>query len=92
MSPVSKILVFLVALALSTSLGYLKGKKDAEAEFQGRILAYIEAGQKLDDARRRVAQERDELAARLEEEAYADPVIVERCLSPDRLRRLNSLR
>lgn len=83
------------ALALSAFTGwqgYRAGRAACEAAHNATLLAHIEAGRKLDDDRRRLARERDELAAQLEEEAHADPVIVERCLAPGRVQRLNTLR
>lgn len=83
------------ALALSSFTGwrgYHIGYAKAESDHAARLLAEIEAGQKLDAARRALAAERDSLARQLEEESHADPVVVERCLSPNRVRRLNTLR
>lgn len=71
---------------------YSKGYEAAEAKHNAALLAQIEAGEKLEEARRVVAAERDELAKKLEEEAYADPVVIHRCLSPSRLRRLQTIR
>lgn len=84
-----------VGLALSAGAGlygYRAGQFACEAEHKARLLEEIEAGQRLEQERQRIARERDQLHRQLEEEAHADPVIVERCLSPDRVRRLNALR
>ncbi|WP_197919305.1 hypothetical protein [Thiosulfatihalobacter marinus] len=82
-----------IALAgLSGWQGYRMGYSAAEDDKRAELLAQIEAGQKLDDARRKIAQERDQLARELEERAYADPVVCERCLGPGRVRRLNAIR
>lgn len=83
------------ALALAATAGwkgYQMGFAAAEAAQNARLLAQIEASEKLDADRREIARERDQLARKLEDEAHADPVVVDRCLSPDRVRRLNSLR
>lgn len=72
--------------------GYRMGYVAAEADQNAALLAQIEAGRKLDQERRRIAAERDSLARQLEDEANADPVFVDRCLSPERVLRLNRLR
>ncbi|WP_162947025.1 hypothetical protein [Ruegeria sp. EL01] len=87
--------VILGVLALvvgSGGLGYRMGYSAAEDDHKAELLEQIEAGQRSEAARIRVANERDDLARMLEEEENADPVIVEQCLSPDRVRRLNALR
>lgn len=82
----------LAALAVSGGFGYRMGQRACTAAHDAARLAQIEAGRKLDEARRQAARERDLLARQLEEQAYADPVLVERCLGPDRVRRLNAYR
>lgn len=72
--------------------GYRVGYSTCENSHRAELLAQIEAGQKLEEARRKVAQERDQLARELEDAAYADPVVVEQCLDLDRVRRLNAIR
>lgn len=72
--------------------GYRLGYAAAGADHNAQLLAEIEAGAKLEEERRSLAAERDALARQLEEESHADPVFVERCLAPDRVRRLNTLR
>ena len=72
--------------------GYRMGVNACEARQNAELLAQIEAGEKLEADRIRLKQQRDALARKNEELANADPVLVERCLSPDRMRRLNSLR
>lgn len=89
---IGAVAALLACSALSGWQGYRMGHAVAEARYNSRLLAEIEAGQKLDEARRVLARQRDDLARQLEEEAHADPVIVERCMSPDRVRRLNTLR
>ena len=84
--------LWLASVALTGWQAYRRGYGDSEAAHAAQMLARIEAGQKLDAARRQVALERDALARKLEREAHADPVVVERCLGPDRLRRLNAIR
>lgn len=85
-------LVAIVAVLGVVALGaYNRGKSDCEAAFNAARLDQIEAGEKLDDERRKIAIERDKLARELEEQAYAEPVVVQRCLSPSRVRRLNAL-
>lgn len=70
---------------------YQLGKRACEASRAAQIEAEREAGKILDEARLKVARERDDLARKLEEAAYAEPVIVDRCLSPGRVYRLNQL-
>lgn len=72
--------------------GYRLGFATSEARHNFERLARIEAGQKLEQARRQIARERDQLSRKLEEQAYAQPVAVERCLGPGRVRRLNAIR
>lgn len=88
-----------VALAAAVALsaftgwrGYVAGYAAAEADQRAALLSQIEAGQKLEAARRALALERDDLARQLEEESHATPVYVDRCLAPDRVRRLNTIR
>lgn len=93
MIPAPWLLAGTVALAaLAGWQGYRMGHAACEDARRAELLAQIEAGQKLDAARRKAAQERDQLARELEGAAYADPVIVEQCLGPDRVRRLNAIR
>lgn len=77
--------------ALAFWQGYRWGHDISEAQHQAEILKRIEEGQKLDAERIKVARERDDLARRLEEQANADPVVVNQCLGPSRVRRLNAL-
>jgi hypothetical protein len=71
---------------------YSQGIAKCQADHRADMLAQIEAGQKLEAARADEARKREELARKLEEQAYADPVVVEQCLGPDRVRRLNAIR
>ncbi|MEP3295333.1 MAG: hypothetical protein ABJO27_02395 [Pseudoruegeria sp.] len=86
------ITIFAVVTAFAGWQGYRMGHAACEAAHDAETLARIEAAQKLDAERIDVARTRDELARKLEEQAHADPIIVERCLNTDRVRRLNSLR
>ena len=84
-----------IALLLAAACGwqgYRMGHRAAVADHQEAELERVEAGRILEEDRRRLAQERDRLARKLEESAYAEPVVVERCLAPSRVRRLNSIR
>lgn len=80
-----------VLLAGSMWWAYGKGYDIATAKHERAIAAQVAAGEALNEERRRVAAERDDLARQLEETANADPVVVERCLGPSRVFRLNSL-
>ncbi|SEJ91903.1 hypothetical protein SAMN05444007_108262 [Cribrihabitans marinus] len=73
-------------------LAYRQGRAAAEARHAQELLDRIEAGRKLEAERFRIARERDALLRRMEEDAYADPVVVRQCLGPGRVRRLNALR
>ena len=86
------VLALCAALAAFGVWMYRTGYAAAEGAAQARLLAQIEAGQDLEEQRRKIAVERDTLARKLEEAAYADPVVVDRCLGPDRVRRLNAIR
>lgn len=72
--------------------GYQMGYSASEDDHNAEKLALIEAGQKLEASRIRVARQREMEARELEEQANADPVVVEQCFGPDRVRRLNTLR
>lgn len=72
--------------------GYRMGYSQAEDDHNAEKLALIEAGQKLESARIHAANQREAEARELEEQANADPVAVEQCFSPVRVRRLNTLR
>lgn len=72
--------------------GHRVGYASAVSDHQSELLAQIEAGQKLEIARRHAMQQRDQLARELEEEAHADPIAVEHCLGPGRVQRLNAIR
>lgn len=85
-------LLLCVVAALAALQGYELGQGHAEARHKAALLAQIEAGQKLEGARREAARQRDELAHKLEVQAHADPVVVHRCIGPSRVRRLNALR
>ena len=70
---------------------YRWGYEAADTAHKEALAAEIQAGLRLDAERRAAAAERDELARQLEEAGNADPIIVDRCLSPNRVRRLNGL-
>ena len=78
-------------LAFTWWHGHSTGKAACEADHNAEQLARIEAGRMLETARRKVAQERDQLARELEEQAHAEPVSVLRGLGPGRVRRLNAI-
>lgn len=80
------------AVAAIFLFGYRLGGTACQRKHDAAFLAQIEAGQKLDRARIEAMRARDLLAQQLEELSHADPVVVERCLGPGRLRRLNTLR
>lgn len=84
--------LIVVSCGLTGWKAYGLGKSKCEATHNQERLDRAQAGEKLEQARRIVARERDELARKLKESAYADPVVVERCLSPNRVRRLNAIR
>lgn len=81
-----------VLTAVAGWQGYRMGYNKCEAAHNLERLAQIEAGQKLEAARRQALSERDELARRLDEEGFGDTVYVERCLGPSRVQRLNGVR
>ncbi|MBT2130138.1 hypothetical protein [Aliiroseovarius lamellibrachiae] len=86
------VLFLIGAVSLAGWQGYRLGYRASEAAKNAEHLAQIEAGKMLEAARLKAAAERDDLHRKLEEKAYADPVVVERCLGPDRVQRLNALR
>lgn len=71
--------------------GYRIGYDASDAAHNDATLAAIAEGKRLDAARLKAQTERDELSRKLEEAANEDPIIVSQCLSPDRVRRLNTL-
>ncbi|MEM9107584.1 MAG: hypothetical protein AAGC96_18205, partial [Pseudomonadota bacterium] len=90
-----RIAPYLAGLALLLAAlwwAYTKGIEKCQADHNAELLERIEEGQRLEAERHEIAQERDNLARQLEEQANADPVFVEQCLSPDRVRRLNAYR
>lgn len=83
------------ALALSSLAGlqgYRVGYSAADADFNAKLMAQMEAGRKLEADRRALSLERDNLARQLEEEGNSMPVLVDRCLAPARVQRLNAIR
>jgi len=72
--------------------GYQRGGADCRSEYQARELEEIRKSNELDEARRKAERERDELARNLEEEINASPVVINRCIGPDRGVQLNRLR
>ncbi len=89
---VIKAAVGVVILSAAFGIGWVQGSAKCEARHSQALINQIEAGQMLEDARRAVVRQRDDLVRQLEELAHADPVVVERCLGPDRVRRLNAIR
>lgn len=85
------ILAVLALAAGSAWQGYRIGHRAAEAAHGAEILKQIEEARQLEAERIQIARERDELARRLEDEANADPVVVNQCIGPGRVRRLNAL-
>lgn len=82
------IAAFLGCMWWAYGQGVAKCQADHDAEWK----AMIEAGEKLEAQRIAEAQKRDELIDELKEQANADPIVVERCAGPDRVRRLNQIR
>lgn len=71
--------------------GYRAGDALCTERHQREVLRQIEEFKQRDAERIKILHERDELVRRLEEAANKDPVIVQRCLGPGRVRRLNGL-
>lgn len=86
------ILGALAFAALAGWQGYRIGYDAAVADHNDELLARIEAGQKVEQARRNLAIERDELRDQLEEQADAEPIAQPQCFSPGRALRLNANR
>lgn len=86
------IIAAIVLAGLTGWQGYRLGYDDAEDAHRVELLDQIEAGKKLEAARVAEAKKRETLARQLEEQAHADPIVVERCLGPDRVQRLNAIR
>lgn len=82
----------LVAGVLIFWQGSRMGYAAAVADHNAELLIRIETGRKLEEARRALEVERDDLARQLEEESHDTPVHVDRCLAPERVRRLDALR
>jgi hypothetical protein len=82
----------LALLAVVGAGGFRQGVASTEAKHARLELKQKQAADRLNAERRQIALERGALARKLEEEAHAAPVVVERCLGPGRLQRLNRLR
>ncbi|MFY0619126.1 hypothetical protein [Shimia sp.] len=88
---------YLAAWALALAVGAFfygksEGRAACESEHARAVIAQREAGDKLMHDRQIVERKVHALSRQLEEQAYADPVVVERCLSPRRVQRLNAIR
>ena len=87
--------LIIAALALCAVVGwrgYHMGYRAAEHDFNVERFAMIEAGKKLDAARRDAVARLKETADKLEADANAEPAAVPECLGPSRVRRLNATR
>lgn len=87
--------LIIAVLALCAAVGwrgYVQGYAAAEHAHNVERLAMIEAGRKLDEARRDAARKLSELSDKLEAEANAEPAAVDRCFGPSRVRRINRTR
>ncbi|MCT4557363.1 MAG: hypothetical protein N4A61_04810 [Pelagimonas sp.] len=73
------------------AFGFHEGGQRCEARHAIAAIEKAERAAQLDAERIEVAKQRDDLARELEELSNADPIIVERCLGPNRVRRLNAL-
>ena len=71
--------------------GDRNGHARCVAQHKAQLLEQINAGQKAETARIRIAQDRDDLVRQLEAQANEDPVIVTQCLGPSRVYRLNNI-
>lgn len=72
--------------------GYRMGEAACEASFNERELKRIEEGERLKDQRRELETRLDDALTELEIERNEDPVTVVQCLSPSRVRRIESVR
>jgi len=68
------------------------GRSECEAAHSRDALKMAQAGEKLENDRRALAIERSELMDEIRRQADADPVVVERCIGPGRVQRLNAIR
>ncbi|WP_412550523.1 hypothetical protein [Shimia sp. MIT910701] len=82
----------LVTSGVAGRVGYSLAVTKVEAAHNQDLLDQIAKGQEADQKRRAAEQERARMAEVLGAAAYAEPVVVERCLSPSRVQRLNALR
>ncbi|MCT4558590.1 MAG: hypothetical protein N4A61_11095 [Pelagimonas sp.] len=84
---------FVVALCVGAgAFGFHEGGQRCEARHAIAAIEKAERAAQLDAERIEVARQRDNLVRELEELSNADPVVVERCIGPNRVRRLNALR
>ena len=82
-----------VALAVFTGWqGYRAGEAACEAAHAHEAEQARKAGAELTAARQIAERKVYALSRQLEDQAYADPVAIDRCLSPSRVRRFNTLR
>ena len=71
--------------------GDKNGHMRCTVKHQIELQEQIDTGEKLKADAIEVARQRDDLVRQLEVQANEDPVIVTQCLSPGRVRRLNSI-
>lgn len=71
--------------------GYSMGKAKCEADHNEEKLQLIAESKESDRARIAAEVARDDMARQLDQVSVSDPVLVHRCLSPSRVRRLNLL-
>lgn len=87
--------LILAVVALCAGIGwrgYHIGYRASEHDHNVERLAMIEAGKKLDAARREAVRKLNNLADQLEAEGNDEAAAVLECLSPNRVRRLNVTR
>lgn len=89
--PVLRLGIAAAVLAAVALGAYKRGVHDCEAKHIRAEMDKIEAGQKLEESRRKALIERDELARQVEELLNEESPVVVRCLGPNRVRALNSL-
>ena len=82
----------LVVILLLVTGAYYKGHRDNQAKHNRQILAAMEEHREAEIERQKLAKERDKLKEQLEVLANEDPVVVNECLGPNRVFRLNQLR
>ena len=88
----SRALIVGAAIILIAGAAYWRGHSDCQNRHNRKLLEAIEDSQEAEEERQRVELELVEATEQLKTAARNDPVVVNRCISPGRVKRLNEIR